>query len=184
MVIINNNNNNNNNNLSGVATLQINNNASQTIQQLMKELNLKVVENHCLAPTRDLRILVEYEKCGCRTVGGKEMMWLDLRQGQKIRIIADHEHNASGDIIEDKDKKSDEALAGIKRLCQPAPRPRVGVVSQYREDLMAVVVKIDKVEQLVGVWWLKSVAEGTVEYSPVVNTSPKMSSRLGCNICE
>ena len=184
LVIINNNNNNNNNNWSGVATLQLNNNISQTIQQLIKELSLTVVENASLAPPRELRLLVEYARCGCRMVGGKEMMWLDLRQGQKIRIIADHEHNASGDIIEHKAKKSGEALVGIGRLCQPTPRPRVGVVSQYREDLMGVVVKLDKVEQLVGVWWLQCVAEGTVEYSPVVNTSPKMSSRLGCKICE
>ena len=57
-------------------------------------------------------------------------------------------------------------------------------MAKYREDLMAVVVMVDKVEQLVGIWWLDAMSSGTVEYTPVVNTSPKMSSRAGCGICK
>ena len=60
----------------------------------------------------------------------------------------------------------------------------MGLVSKYREDLMAVVVVVEKVEHLLGIWWLESISEGKVEYTPVVNSSPKMSSIVGCRICE
>jgi hypothetical protein len=41
----------------------------------------------------------------------------------------------------------------------------LGLVAKYREDLMAVVVMVDKVEQLVGIWWLDAMSSGTVEYT-------------------
>ena len=170
---------------SEVATLRINQNVIQTIDLVLKDLHLDIIESRSLRKSTDLRILVEYERCGCRAVAGKEMMWLDLRPGQKIRIGEDHEHDQDGGTVRQKQVKvGRDSERGVQRLCQNGSRQRIGLVSKYREDLMALVVVVEKVEHLLGIWWLESISEGKVEYTPVVNSSPKMSSRVGCRICE
>ena len=73
---------------------------------------------------------------------------------------------------------------GGRRLCQAGGRPRIGQVTKYRDDKMAVVVKVDKVEIMMGIWWMEAVSAGTVEYTPLVNASPKMTSRAGCGVCK
>ena len=115
------------------------------------------------------------------------MMVLDLRPGQKVRIVEGHDHAKDGEVVRHNQVHgggSKEGGFSGRRLCQTGPRPRMGLVTKYREDLMAVVVMVDKVEQFVGIWWLDAVSAGTVEYTPVVNASPKMSSRVGCRICK
>ena len=115
------------------------------------------------------------------------MMVLDLRPGQKVRIVEGHDHAKDGEVVRHNQVHgggSKEGGFSGRRLCQNGNRPRMGVVTKYRENLMEVGVMVDRVEQLVGIWWLDAILAGTVEYTPVVNASPKMSSRVGCRICK
>ena len=76
-----------------MATLRINQNINSTLELLLAELHVEIIDRRLVEHQADFRVLVEYEKCGCRSVQGKEMMWLDLRPGQKVRMVESHGHD-------------------------------------------------------------------------------------------
>ena len=61
---------------------------------------------------------------------------------------------------------------------------KVGTVRGYSDQMQALVISVDRQETLLGSWWLAEMVSGVAWCLPVVNISPKMSPRSGCNSCK
>ena len=56
---------------------------------------------------------------------------------------------------------------------------------QFRKYLIPNLKLTTSREHLMlGTWWLQELKKGLVEMAPIVNVSPKMTQRSGCNICK
>ena len=88
-----------------------------------------------------LRLEVEYERCGCRSIPGADpqvLMVLDISPGQKVKISQNHKHPLGEEeeeqevqpVVQSKTKGTvrlcqtvgeKRALKGPRRLCDPRP---------------------------------------------------------------
>ena len=61
---------------------------------------------------------------------------------------------------------------------------KVGRVRGVNVSMQALVISVEKEELFLGVWWIREMRQGLVNTLPLVNVSPKMSPRSGCNSCK
>ena len=105
------------------------------MEELLHCLNLSISEvlgsplNTLATPeSLDLKIEVEFEKCGCRVVASSaiQMMTLDLSIGRKVKIISNHNHESlEKEEFRNKKRSSPEKrispksmIRRSKRLCE------------------------------------------------------------------
>jgi len=129
---------------------------------------------------KENRVLVPYDAYGRRlSAGGGKWMWLDLRDGQKVRITPGHniqgaQHPQYMHIGAD----NSVVHQGITRQ----PREGFGKVVRRNAALSCFILQVEGVEMCLGIWWLEAAVKGSVEVLPVVNQVPAFDGR--CNRIE
>lgn len=123
--------------------------------------------------------LVPYDaSTGMRLPEGtsKPRMWLDLRPGAKIKLIADGPaaHNCQGakqpNTIHIGSSKGQKF--GGKPIPNAGNTPGNGVVGRRDVETCSLLVKIEETVCRLGLWWLDEAASGGPAMLPLVNRSP------------
>ena len=120
-----------------------------------------------------LRLEVEYEKCGCRSIPGADpqvLMVLDISPGQKVKITQNHKHPLGEEeeqetqpVVQSKTKgtvrlcqtvNEKRALKGPRRLCDPRPdvvmasklvvRELIFINTGFSQQQQALIIKVEK----------------------------------------
>ena len=115
-----------------------------------------------------LRLEVEYEKCGCRSIPGADpqrLMVLDISPGQKVKISQNHKHPLGEEeeeiqpVVETKTKGTvrlcqtvgeKRSLKGPRRLCDPRPdvvmasNTKFGTIRGFSQHQQALIIKVEK----------------------------------------
>ena len=116
-----------------------------------------------------LRLEVEYEKCGCRSIPGAEpqvLMVLDISPGQKVKISQNHKHplgeeeeqeiqpvapsKSKGPVRLCQTVGEKRALKGPRRLCDPRPdvvmasNTKFGTIRGFSQQQQALIIKVEK----------------------------------------
>uniref|UniRef100_A0A6U8EGT2 Deacetylase sirtuin-type domain-containing protein n=1 Tax=Eutreptiella gymnastica TaxID=73025 RepID=A0A6U8EGT2_9EUGL len=152
----------------GKATLRLFGKSDVVLQTLLKEMGY----GSGLPPVprwpRHTRALVPYDANGCRLPGGKRM-WLDLSEGQRIRITPGHNIQGAKQPM----YMHIGAKKPVKRKGQTvAPGPGLGRVVRRDEASCSYVLQIEGATMRLGLWWLEAASQGTVGVLPIVNATP------------
>ena len=115
-----------------------------------------------------LRLEVEYEKCGCRSIPGADpqrLMVLDISPGQKVKISQNHKHPLGEEeeeiqpVVPTKTKGTvrlcqtvgeKRSLKGPRRLCDPRPdvvmasNTKFGTIRGFSHHQQALIIKVEK----------------------------------------
>jgi NAD-dependent SIR2 family protein deacetylase len=155
----------------GKMTLRLFGKSDDYLILLLRELGLempskKVIQSNIHWPSES-RVLVPYDKNGRRlksfeTGGGAHQteeeepwMWLDLKNGSKVKLVQGH--NCEG---------SDQPQ--FKKITHGR-----GSVIKRNEASCAFHLEIEGAPMKLGLWWLDSAVRGAVEELPIVNICPQ-----------
>jgi NAD-dependent SIR2 family protein deacetylase len=153
----------------GRATIRLFERSDAVLKQLIHELGYDQMRVVPPVWQEESRVLVPYDAQGRRISDGEPKMWLDLRNGQEVRITEGH---------------------NIQGARQPAymhiggknGRVGYGIVKSRDESRSAFLLQIEGPHGLgvgrgvgmeLGIWWLDTAMRGGVAVLPIVNKSPK-----------
>ena len=163
-------------------TLNLKSKADDVLVQLVAALGLKGAlprDPKANAPFSSMQsALVPYDAHGLRLPPGSDAprMWLDLRQGAKVRLLTEEDgpaaHNCQGakqpNTLHIGSAKGQEGVPPTKA----GKCPGLGVVGRREEATATLFVEIEGVNCRLGLWWLEAAARGGPAKLPLVNQSP------------
>ena len=151
----------------GEATLRLFSETDQVFTALLENLGIPIKENITEVP--DNCVFVPYNANGKRS--GKLRMYLDLTEGQKIRLNPDHNCQGSRQpkLLHIFGKGAQDYQEVIRK-----PGPGNGYVGKYLSTLSAWELQIEGVPMLLGRWWLQVAERGKLDSIPVINIDPVM----------
>ena len=151
----------------GIATLRMFSETDHVFTALLENLGIKLEDNCKEAPENC--VFVPYNANGNRS--GKLRMYLDLTEGQQIRLNPDHNCQGSRQPkLRHIYGKGAQEFQEVTRK----PGPGKGFVGKYLSALSAWELKIEGVPMLLGRWWLETAERGNLDSIPVVNIDPVM----------
>jgi len=153
----------------GETTLRLFSETDLVFSSLLTLLGLKIKDEPVEVPEN--KVLVPYNANGKRS--GKIRMFLDLSEGQKIKLNPDH--NCYGSKQPRLRHIYGKGAQDYEEVFQK-PGPGEGVVGRYIKMLSAWELKIEGVTMLLGRWWLKAAERGQMDSIPVMNIQPV----IGC----
>lgn len=151
----------------GLMSLRLFGKTDDILQALMVELGMEAAalrDNPRPVWPATSRVLVPYDAEGrlCQSKGqAKRKMWLDLRNGAKIRLSPGH--NIQG--------AQQPAYMHIGTTCPDA----AGYVCQRNERTCSIDMCIEGAMMQLGLWWLEVAMRGAVQTIPVVNLAPEFA---------
>lgn len=155
----------------GKMTLRMFGKSDDILRMLLLKLGFGLKIERPPSWPKESRGLVPYDAQGRRlpTPGGKRM-WLDLRNGQLVRITPGHNiqgarqpqymHIGAGKPVK--------SSGGPTRK----PGPGLGKVVSRSEPTASFMLEIEGADMRLGIWWLESATRGGVEVLPIVNQRP------------
>jgi len=151
----------------GTMSLRLFGKSDDILAVVLRKLGLPMPRKSVLRLPKESRVLVPYDAQGRRLPEGstEKRMWLDLRDGQQIRITEGH--NIQGA------KQPQFMHIGTAR------QPGNGVVQHRDPASCSFGVKIEGANMRLGMWWLDTAERGAVEMLPIVNTSPAFERCAG-----
>lgn len=158
----------------GKMTLRLFGKSDDLLRMLLLELGFAPRVAKSPAWPRNHRALVPYDADGRRSPPDtRRMMWLDLRDGQEVRITPGHNiQGAKQPGYMHIGAKKPITIKGVTR--QPAEG--IGTVQQYSKTSTSFILNIDGAQMRLGIWWLESALRGAVAVLPVVNRRPQFES--------
>jgi len=156
----------------GKMTLRLFGKSDDLLRMLVQELGLPRLACRPPAWPRSNRELVPYDKDGRRLAPGRgRRMWLDLRDGQKVRITPGHNIQGAQQPqymhIGAPGPYRDSATGQVRQ-----PAEGLGTVARRDDSSASYVLAIEGAHMRLGIWWLEAAARGGVEALPVVNQKP------------
>lgn len=141
--------------VDGTMSLRLFGRSDDVLHVLLKKLGLKMPKPTSIKWSES-RVLVPYDKNGCRLAEGdqKRMMWLDLRDRQKIKITKGHN------------------IQGAKQPQFMHIKTGLGTVLQRDESSCSFALAIEGANMRLGIWWLDAAMRGALDMLPVVNVDP------------
>mmetsp|Transcript_87823 Transcript_87823/g.151601 ORF Transcript_87823/g.151601 Transcript_87823/m.151601 type:complete len:731 (-) Transcript_87823:298-2490(-) len=142
------------------------------LQMLLKELGFGTQRLEPPSWPKESRVLVPYDKDGNRLVDPKaKKMWLDLRDGQEVRITPGHNiQGAKQPMYMHIGASEPVTFKGETR--QPAIG--LGRVLERQEESTSFTLQIEGVQMRLGIWWLDTAMRGAIDVLPVVNQNPEL----------
>jgi len=123
------------------------------------------------------RMLVPYDAEGCRLPkGSRRWMWLDLSDGQQMRLTAGHNIQGARQpaYMHIGAAKPVEYRGQVRQPCSGT-----GVVVRRDDASSSFLLRIEGELMHLGLWWLVSASRGAAEVLPVVNQTPAFSDKPG-----
>jgi len=162
----------------GKMTLRLFGKTDEILLQLLHELGMAQAARDLKRNPRptwpaESRVLVPYDAEGRRLPAAsvEPLMWLDLRDGQQIRLTDGHNIQGAQQpsymhIGATKDLKTRDG-----RVIKACP-DGLGAVLRRDEAPCRFHLNIEGASMSLGLWWLDAALRGAVEQLPVVNTRP------------
>merc|ERR1711892_411387 len=151
----------------GVATLRMFAEADHVFTALLENLGIPLTETIKEIPENC--VFIPYNANGTRS--GKLRMYLDLTEGQQIRL--NPHHNCQGSKQPKLRHIFGKGAQDFQEVMRE-PGPGKGYVGKYLSGLSAWELKIEGVPMLLGRWWLQVAERGKLDSIPVVNIDPVM----------
>lgn len=151
----------------GKMTLRLFGRSDDVLAELLLELGFGRPDFGLPAWPAESRALVPYGADGRRTQRGR--MWLDLREGQLVRITEGH--NIQGARQPQYMHIGARKTTTYKGLTRP-PAVGRGRVVKREDDTSSFRLDIEGAQMRLGIWWLDVASRGVVEVLPVVNQNP------------
>lgn len=154
----------------GCMSLRLFAKSDDVLRLLLVELGIGPIQGRPCAFAKTCRVLVPYDSDGRRLAHGvNRRMWLDLNNGQMVRVSPGH--NIQGarqpQYLHIGASKAKTYL-GVTR--QPAAG--LGTVTRRDERECCFVLCIEGVEMRLGLWWVDAAVRGAVVSLPIVNQDP------------
>jgi len=145
----------------GRMTLRLFGRSDDVLARLLPQLGLPVPRKSVLRLPKESRVLVPYDAEGRRLPEGsiERRMWLDLREGQPIRVTDGH--NIQG-------AKQPQFM----HIGTPG-KPGHGTVVQRNVASCSFALSIEGANMRLGMWWLDVALRGGVDVLPIVNLKPE-----------
>lgn len=155
----------------GEMSLRLNGKSDGLLRMLLKELGLNPSKAQVSVFPKTSRILVPYDKDGrCILDPTAKKMWLDLSDGQQVRITPGHNIQGS----KQPQYMHIGALEPVAHMgISREPGEGLGFVVSREEDSASFVLHVEGVPMRLGIWWLEAALRGAVDVLPIVNQSPK-----------
>lgn len=150
----------------GKMTLRLFGKSDDVLKELVKELGYssEVVSSKVVWPVAS-RALVPYDANGKRVPDGGEKMWLDLSDGQAVRITPGHN-------IQGARQPQFMHIGAKKPYKDKAPGEGLGKVMNRDESTCSFTLSIEGAVMKLGLWWLDAAIRGGVDVLPIVNSRP------------
>jgi len=158
----------------GKMTLRLFGKSDDVLAVLLRELGFQKPNFSVAKWETTSRVLVPYDADGFRLPEGsrKKKMWLDLRNGQSVRITPGHNIQGSQQPV----FMHIGATKPVKfNGVTTQPGVGVGTVAKREEDTASFVLRIEGATMCLGIWWLEAAQRGGVAQLPVVNVKPEFA---------
>lgn len=144
-------------------TLRFFGRSDDILTRLIKHLGFAPLRPGITHWTKESRILVPYDAEGRRVPEGSRRMWLDLSDGQKVRITP-------GNNIQGAKQPQ------FMHIGNSAPGH--GMVAHRDEHTSSFQLVIEGASMRLGLWWLDAAARGAIDVLPIVNLKPTYESKV------
>jgi len=152
----------------GKSSLRLFAKSDDVMRRVLQALKIPLPDCRPRAYPSTPRVLVPYDSEG--RLSKTERTWLDLRDGQRIRLTDGHNIQGAQQPHFMHIGADAPVLIGGRRV---EPAPGNGVVERLDNVQSGFVLRIEGVRMLLGVWWLETALQGAVEQLPIVNVSPE-----------
>ncbi|KAK3253062.1 hypothetical protein CYMTET_37672 [Cymbomonas tetramitiformis] len=156
----------------GCMTLRFFEKSDTVLKMLLFQLGLMLSKPEKYPWTNESRVLVGYDVEGRRLPPeSKEQMWLDLREGARVKITEGHNiQGAKQPQYMHIGAKKPVNVQGVSRK----PGLGLGRVIRREDESGSFLLDIDGATMRLGIWWLDSAARGEVDMLPIVNQTPSV----------
>lgn len=154
----------------GKASLRLFGKSDDVLQALLSKMGINPGSLSPATFTREPRVLVPYDATGKRSKTAR--MWLDLRDGAKIKLSDGHNiQGAKQPVYMHIGNTTKKEVNG--RRCGPGH----GRVVKWDDKRCAISLEVEGVHMTLGQWWIEAAMRGGPETLPVLNLEPQMQSQ-------
>jgi len=155
----------------GKMTLRLFGKSDDILRGLLAELGFGRIRLDPVTWPLVSRAQVPYDAEGRRLpAGARRLMWLDLGDGQQVRITAGHNiQGARQPQYMHIGASRPYVYKGVRR----EPGVGLGRIVRRDEASSSFMLEIEGVQMRLGIWWLDSAMRGGVDALPIVNVNPQ-----------